>query len=384
MIEFLDIVGQDAALTRLQRAIASTRMPHALLFAGPAGVGRRTTALATAKVLLCEQPVARANQGRLPALGDDFLLRLACGGCTSCCAMDADMHVDFHLVYKELARYHDDPDVRNRVMQELGIDVIRDFLIVPASRASGRGRGKVFVVLEAELLSEEAQNALLKTLEEPPPDVTIFLIADQAAGLLPTTRSRCWAVNFGPLPVDFVRDRLVAAGVDRQEAAFWAAYTGGSVGQARRLAELDLYALKRDLVDRLVRAGQPASSELADHLAKAAGALVERAVAEFKKTEDAELSRQFARRRAAAELLGLIAAVYTDAITLSTGTDRPLVHADQPTAARVLAERFEAVELARVVEQLDVCEKLLWRNVNPTLIWDNVALTAPGAAPLRL
>lgn len=126
-------------IARLQQAMAAERRPHAMLFAGPAGVGRRTTATALAKVLLCDLPAARANQGRLADLPADFPLKLACGTCPSCHAMDADTHVDLHLVYKELARYHEDPEVRNRVMQELGIDVIREFLIAPAGRLSGTG-----------------------------------------------------------------------------------------------------------------------------------------------------------------------------------------------------------------------------------------------------
>lgn len=384
MVELLDIAGQDAALGRLQRAMASARRPHALLFAGPSGVGRRTTAMALAKVLLCDQPAGRANKGRLADLPQNFPLKLACGACPSCRAMDADTHVDFHLVYKELLRYHPDPKVRDRVMQELGIDVIREFLIAPAGLLSGRGRGKVFLVREAELLSEEAQNALLKTLEEPPPGVTIILIAEQAAGLLPTTLSRCWAVNFGPLPTDFVRDRLIAAGVSSQEASFWAAYTAGSLGQAQRLAEQDMYRIKSELVERLAGAGEIGSSELAAHLTQTAEGLAERTMAEFRKTEDAELSKLLARRRAAAELLGLIASAFRDAITIATAADRPLVHADQPAAARALAKRFGPAELARAIEELDACEKLLWRNVQPALIWDNVALTVAGAAPLRL
>jgi DNA polymerase III subunit delta' len=384
MVEFLDIAGQDAALGRLQQAMGSQRLPHALLFAGPVGVGRKTAAVALAKALLCDQPASRANQGRLPDLPDDFSLKLACGRCPSCRAMDADTHVDFHRVYKELARFHEDAGVRGRVMQDLGIDVIRDFLIAPAGRAAGRGRGKVFMVSEAELLSEAAQNALLKTLEEPPPGVTIILIADQAAGLLPTTLSRCWAVNFRPLPMEFVRDRLRAAGVSESEADFWAAYTAGSLGEALRLATQDMYRLKCDLVERLAQARQAGSTELAAFLAETAEALAARAVAEFKKTQDADLSKLLASRRAAAELLGLVASVFRDAITLAAGADRAPVHADQPAAPRVLTSRFGLAELARAIEELDAYETLLWRNANPRLIWDNVALTVTGAAPLRL
>ena len=93
--------------------------------------------------------------------------------------MAAGSHPDFQMVYKELAQYHDELSVRLRVMQDLGIDVIRSFLIYPAYRAGNRGRGKVFVVLEAELMSFPAQNALLKTLEEPPAGVRIILITSR-------------------------------------------------------------------------------------------------------------------------------------------------------------------------------------------------------------
>lgn len=384
MVEFLDIVGQDSSLARLQRALAASRMPHALLFAGPIGVGRRTTALALAKVLLCDQPATRPNAGRLTELPADFPLRLACGKCPSCRAIDADTHVDVHLVYKELLQYHSDPKVRDRVMQELGIDVIREFLIAPVGRSSGRGRGKVFLVLEAELLSEEAQNALLKTLEEPPPGVTIILVADQAAGLLATTLSRCRLVPFALLPQAFVRQRLAAAGIGEPEATFWAAHTAGSLGESLRLAEQDMFRLKRELLDRLGGAAEGGVAELAEYLAKTAEAVAGGIAAKARKEQDADLSKLLANRRAAAVLLGLMAGCYRDALALAAGSDRALVHADQPGPARALAGRFGAMDLARAIEQLDEYERLLWRNVNPRLIWDNVAATVAGAAPLRL
>jgi len=382
--DLLDIVGQDAALTHLQRAMHSARSPHAWLFSGSIGVGRRTAAVAWAKVLLCEQPATRPNAGRLPDLPGDFPLRLACARCPSCRAVDAGLHADFHLITKELLQYHPDPKVRDRVMQDLGIDVIREFLIAPAGRAPTGGKGKVFVVLEADLLSEPAQNALLKTLEEPPRGVTIILIASQAESLLPTTLSRCRLVNFFPLPADFVRQRLIASGVEAEQAAFWAGYTAGSLGEALRLAAREMYPVKRELLERLADPDPAAEAALADWLTKTAEALADRLVAEAKADQSTELSRQLANRRAAATVLPMMASVFRDALTVATGADRVLVHADQPQAATTLAGRFSVAQLAAVVEQLDSCEQLLWRNVNPRLIWDNVAVTVASAAPLRL
>jgi len=384
MLDLLDIVGQDAAVGAIQRMLGGTRRAHALLFVGPAGVGRRTTAEALARTLLCAQPRSQPNRGRLADLPADAELARPCGECDDCRMTAAGTHPDFQLVYKELARYHDDPAVRGRVMQELGIDVIRDFLIAPAARAPSRGRGKVFVVREAELMSAEAQNALLKTLEEPPPKVTIVLICRDAADLLPTTRSRCWPVRFGSLPAQFVRDKVLQAGAGEQEAAFWAAFTGGSVGRALRLAAGGVYALKRELLDRLAAAGAAGSGELDDLLVRQMDVLAQQAIAEVKQAEGADLAKTLASRQAAAMLLELLAAAFRDALTVATGSTRPLVHADQREAVAALAGRFDAPALAEVLAQLAEYEELLWRNVNPKTVWDNVAVTCASAAPLRV
>jgi DNA polymerase III subunit delta' len=384
MPELLDIVGQDNAVGQLQRGLGGPRRPHAYLFVGPTGVGRRTTAVALARTLLCHDVRSRPNAGRLAGLERDFPLHHACGVCPSCRTIDAGSHADFHMVYKELARYHDDADVRGRVMQDLGIDVIRQFLIAPAGRAAAGGRGKVFVVREAELMSVPAQNCLLKTLEEPPPGVRIILLCRDAEELLPTTLSRCWLVRFGPLPRAFVRDKLTEGGMDAAEADFWAAFTGGSIGRAATLAAAGMYPIKRDLLDRLAALNAAGSAELADWLVKVTDKLAEESVGRVKRDEGAALSKNLASRQSAGAVLEIIASAYRDAIALATGTGRPLVHADQPAAPAALAARMAPTQLAEVIEQLAQYEDLLWRNVSPKTVWDNVAITCNSAAPLRL
>jgi len=380
MPELLDIIGQDEAIGRLQVAMHASRLPHAYLFAGPAGVGRRTTAGALARTLLCESPVSQPNGGRLADLGPTDELVQACGQCADCKMLAAETHPDLHLVYKELARYHDDAEVRNRVMQELGIPVIRSFLIAPSTRMSARGRGKVFVVLEAELMSAAAQNCLLKTLEEPPDGVTIILISRRPQQLLPTTLSRCVMIRFRLLPSEFVTGRLVAAGVDAPEAAFWAAFTGGSVGRAVRLAQKGMYQIKRDIVTRLAQG----PADLGEHLTKLADKLALDAVKEAKKDDGNQLSKNLAARQAAAAMLELIAGAFRDAVTVATGANLPIVNEDQIESVKALQARFSPAQLADIIDQLSEYERLLWRNVNPKLVWDNVAITCASAAPLRL
>ena len=376
MLELSDIIGQAPAVGRLQRAMAGGRVPHALLFAGPDGVGRRTTAVALGRTLLCEAPETSG-----PA---EAPFRQACGQCSSCRMMDADSHPDFHMVYKELARYHDEQKVRERVMQDLGIPVIRSFLIGPARRSPSQGRGKVFVVLEAELMNITAQNALLKTLEEPPDGVTIILICRLPEQLLPTTRSRCAMVRFGPLPASFVRDKLIESGVAPDEAKFWSAYTAGAVGRALHLAGAGMYQIKRDILDRLAALGPGGDAELGEHLVKVTDDLAGQDVAEAKRRDGAVLSKQLASRRAASGMLELIASAFVDALRQASGAGVPVVHADQPGLVEALVRRFDSTRLADIIRQLSEFERLLWRNVSAKTIWDNVVITCASAAPLRL
>ena len=383
MAHLFDIVGQDAAVSYLQRTLTGRRRPHAFIFAGPTGVGRRTTAEALAAPLLCDQPTAEPNSGRLVDLPDDAPLIRACGQCDDCRMTTVGSHPDLHRVYKELAAYHDDPDVRNRVMQNLGIPVIRQFLIAPANQAPARGRGKVFVVREADLMSTDAQNALLKTLEEPPPGVTIILLCRRSELLLPTTLSRCAMIRFGPLPREFVARTLADSGIGPAEAAFWASFTEGSLGQALRLSAEGMYAVKWDLVARLGALQTGGDEDLAERLVKLTDKLAESAIAASLKS-GATLSKTLATRQATGALLEMIASVYRDALTVALDIDRPLGHGDQADAVEAVAQRLTPTQLADVVEQLSAFEQMLWRNVNPKLVWDNAVITCASAAPLHV
>ncbi len=384
MVGLLDIIGQPAAVARLQRGLTGNRRPHAYLFAGPEGVGRRTTAEALATALLCSQPVSQPNDDKLPELPAGHQLLAACGQCEDCRMFAAGTHPDYHPIYKELAAFHEDSNVRNRVMQDLGIPVIRQFLIAPAGQSPARGRGKVFVIRQAELMSIPAQNALLKTLEEPPEGVTIILLCRNEQTLLPTTLSRCSLIRFGPLPEDFVSQALAARGIDGPQAEFWARFADGSVGRAITLAGGELYDVKFDMIARLASLPPGGDSDLAEQLAKTADKLAADAVAAAKSADGASLSKNLAARQAVGTMLQLIARLYVDALSVATGLDRPLAYADQGDAVRAVAERFTPTQLAEVIEQVSQFERMLWQNVNPRVVWDNVVITCASAAPLAV
>lgn len=202
------VIGQDRAVSQLRSAIESGRLHHAWIFAGPPGVGKRTTAEAFATLLL-DPDAAPDLTGRLTVDPEGHTARL----------MRARTHPDYHLITKELAAYSEDDSTRRSKQRNIPLAVLQEYLIEPAQLAgsgrSGAIASKVFVVDEAELMrsgSNEGQNAMLKTLEEPPPGTIIILVTAREEALLPTIRSRCQRVRF-----DALSDADMQAWLDRTE-----------------------------------------------------------------------------------------------------------------------------------------------------------------------
>src|SRR5439155_6006107 len=227
-----EILGQDAAVQTILRAYESDRLPHGLVFAGPVGVGKATGARGLAALFLCEHP--KNNQ--------------PCGKCNSCALMEAQTHPDFHVVYRQLVRI----EKKKSKAIDLSVDVIRNFLVEPANLKASMNRGKVFVVEEADLMNAAAQNALLKTLEEPAGRSLIILLTDQPHALLPTIRSRCQLIRFAPLDEKLVQRELEKRWkIDKSTAAEAAALAEGSLGVALKWIEDGVVAAARELIKRL-------------------------------------------------------------------------------------------------------------------------------------
>lgn len=201
---FAEILSQGQAVSILKRAIETGRLPHALLFAGPKGVGRCLTAITVAKALNCLGEVA----------GD------CCDRCPACTKIGKGTHPDVHLMTPEGAT--------------LKVDQIRNLAREAALRPY-EGRRKVFILDEAETMTEQAQNALLKTLEEPPGATLLILIAPEATALLPPIASRCSQLRFAPLPEHTVATWLQGHGCDEGEANLLASLAGGSLTRAQEL-----------------------------------------------------------------------------------------------------------------------------------------------------
>ncbi len=205
-MRFADVVDHARAIERLRRAAASERIAGSYLLLGPAGIGKRRVADAVATRLLCASPVE----------GD------ACGTCAQCTRVAAGTHPDLRVVERDEER------------RDIRIEQVRDLCRWLALQPLMAAR-KVAIVDGAHCLSEPAQNALLKTLEEPPPRSSLVLTATSPALVLPTVRSRCQLIRLDPLPPDAVARVLVAQGADAARAAVLAARAEGSPGRALAL-----------------------------------------------------------------------------------------------------------------------------------------------------
>lgn len=240
-MSFGAIFGHQQALENLRAALAKGRLHHAYLFLGPEGVGKRTIALALARALHC----AEAN--------NDF-----CGQCVNCQRIGAANHPDVRVIEPLAGK------------KEISIQQIRD-VEKELNYQSFTGGRKVVIFDPATLMNLSSQNALLKTLEEPPANCLLILIAANGGALLPTLRSRCLKITFGPLARRLVADYLQEKQqVKSEQAQFLAALSMGSLGLALRLNDSKFFEKRREWAALLgsLRAGDfGGASEAAEKLA---------------------------------------------------------------------------------------------------------------------
>ena len=373
-----DVQHQERAHRVLQRALGSNRMPHAYIFHGPPGVGKGMMALRLARLLLCDEPAPIEPPAGV-GVGTAIAWRDACGRCRNCELVEAGTHPDLHLISKELHQHHPDPSVRQRKGLDLSVEVIRHFVIEPAGIRSACGGAKVFVVQEAERMTLAAQNALLKTLEEPPSGTFLILLVEQLEQLMPTILSRSQQAAFCALPKEFVHEVLTGDRAMPGEAArFCAALSDGRLGLATEYAEDDLFALKRQVLSEWANYDGRAPTELARTLEDAARELAKR-----QRQHNPRWSQGDAVRRGLRTILSVLAGAYRDCLLAACGGDVEMIHADQPEVIERLAARWSG-RSADVIELIAHAERQIEQNVNPTLALEGLVVRAwaqHGKAP---
>lgn len=324
------IVGHEQAVSFLIQAVRSGHLHHAYLFVGPAGIGRTTLARVFAQALLCE-----ASSGERP-----------CGRCRACARVARDVHPDVTRVALDSDRTEG---------KLLSIDRIRELRTSLALRPL-EGAWRIAIIDDAERLSRDAADALLKTLEEPPSYAVLVLIAEQAEALPETIRSRCQIVRLAPLPVTLVERALRERGLEAARAASLARSTRGRIALALRLAsdESALTRRERQIADLVATLSDPlAAFGLARQLAE-----------RYRRHRQGEVR----------ETLQLLVELWRDILWLACDETAPIVHEPVRSELRALARRCGVAGAAAGLRATIQAIADLESNVQARLALDVAAL----------
>lgn len=323
-----DLLGHEWAVDLLRKQIATGRLRHAYLFTGPPGVGRRTLALRLAQAINCTNP---------PAPGE------FCGECRACRGFGRGQHADLLV----LERQEGD--------REIKIDALRA-LTRSLSRTPLEARYQVALILNIHQASEEAANALLKTLEEPNPSVILCLTARDADSLPATVVSRCELLRLRPLPPAELASALESRrAIPALQASLLAAISQGLPGLAQRLHADSALLEKRsqwlEASERLLAASR-----------------VERFAYADKASKD---------RQALKEQLLVWLTFWRDVLLVSSGSVAPPTNVDRAELVQSVSRQVQAAGAHQALKALERTLEQLDTNVNARLAMEVLLLELP-------
>lgn len=322
-----NVIGHERAIAELETALRSAHLPHALLFTGREGTGKTTLALELAKALNCT--------GDSPP----------CQSCLHCRQITGGTHPDVTVVERLEGK---DSIVIQQVRELREAAALRPF----------QGRQKVYIVADAGALTAQAADALLKTLEEPQPQVSIILTASEAEALPSTVVSRCRLMTLREVETAAIATALTERGVSSATADDLSRLARGSVGWAlQAIKQPKLVAHREDLVRRASRVldlGLDERLQLAEEL-----------VADRK-------DRSAVRRNL--EMLVLLA---HDMLLAREGLPPRMVSAAQATALTASARRYSLAQLRCYLKSLGTAMERIDQNVDPRLALEAVMVGLP-------
>jgi DNA polymerase-3 subunit delta' len=333
------VVGQDRAISLLQRSLEKEALAHAYLLVGPSHVGKMTLALDLAKAINCDAAAP------------------PCGECTACRRIASGKHADVQII----GLAGDGGSAEARSQTEISIDQIRQ-MQHSACLPPFEGRYKVFIIEGAELLSNEAANCLLKTLEEPEEKV-VFLLLTAREELLPATIvSRCQRLEMAPLAVGEVEVALNSRwAVEQERARLLARLCHGRLGWALLAAPDDSWLKER-----------------AERMEQLLG-VIDTAGYEGRLEYAAQLAAQFNKNRESVQgILDLWLDWWHDLLLVKIGCVEAITNVDVSAVLEQRAKDYSLAEIKSFISAIQSAGKQLKQNANPQLVFEVLMLSIPG------
>jgi DNA polymerase III subunit delta' len=340
-----ELIGNKQVKETLQRFIAAGRVPNALLFTGPDGVGKKQFALELARSLVCTGPDNHS----------------ACGHCAACSRVgefaipEFDRADDSKFVFFS---QHPDVGMVLPFRRNLNVDTIRA-LEREAHFRPYEAEARVFIVEDADKMNDAASNALLKTLEEPAPTSHIILIASRADTLLPTIRSRCQTIRFAPIAFEEIESYLVNnCEFSPEDAALTARVSGGSLGRATEIVPASFRTQRIDMLSVLKAAVADDKREL---------------LVVSEEMSDAKVKEEYE------EKLGILQGLIHDTWLLRNGVgDAEILNIDIKSDLLQIAHASDSPTLARWLNEIEtICENFIV-NINRKVATDALFVTMAG------
>lgn len=356
---FSEVIGQKPVIKVLQHSLKEGRIAHAYLFVGPEGVGKELVAKLLAQVISCER--------------NDFD---ACGRCSSCQRIENFSHPDVTWVRP------------GGLSRRIGIDDIRNLRHQISLKAYHAGRRKIFVLTEADRMTAEASNALLKSLEEPPADSLLILLTSHPSSLFPTIISRCQIIRFSPLPLKEVKDYLVSKlKLTSDEAQLLSRLSEGRLGKALSLREKVAREERKKVLD-LVSQTSPSddleellrgASEIGNILSNFKRRLEEKLKKEIPKEREEMFAKEQLRemkearmaflegesRKKIKEVLDTITGWYRDLLILREGGEETcLINLDRKEELQTKAKTISPLHARKSIELIERTKQSLEHNAN--------------------
>ncbi|MDI6732873.1 MAG: DNA polymerase III subunit delta' [Planctomycetota bacterium] len=328
---FNNIIGQKPAINTFKQILESNRLSHFYIFAGPSGVGKFLFARTLAKILLCEKD------------GSDWTEK-GCMQCRSCRWVGKNSHPNLRIIEVE------------KDGQKISIDVVREIerelMLAPFQKSY-----RVFIINEAEKMSEEACNGFLKTLEEPAKNTVIILVTSSLSSFPQTVLSRCQLIKFYPIAEEVMQKYLEEhLKMKSQEAGFLTYLSDGSIGDAYRIHQRDLLTQRSRLIDALMRDSRSDIPKIIINYAKAKSG-------KNKEEERQEIIWQL-------KIIGLI---MRDVLYLHNGlSESNLLNRDKIREIKHYQKRCACVETERICEKILRAERYIRANANVSLVVENL------------